>query len=94
MMTPNKVIAMSAIAKILLEMGHNVSGSDLEPNSLTKELKSLGAAVFQGHSKTNLPKGVKKTSLFLIILPFLKQPNFPSHCDPHQTSDPLIFLVF
>ena len=50
-------IGMSAIAKILLEMGHNVSGSDLEPNSLTKELKSLGAAVFQGHSKTNLPKG-------------------------------------
>jgi UDP-N-acetylmuramate--alanine ligase len=40
---------MSAIAKILLEMGYQVSGSDLCETDMTHKLTQLGATVFAGH---------------------------------------------
>ncbi|MDP2912519.1 MAG: UDP-N-acetylmuramate--L-alanine ligase, partial [Candidatus Omnitrophota bacterium] len=47
-------IGMSGIAMVLLEMGYKVSGSDLEPNSLTRKIEMLGADVFEGHHASNL----------------------------------------
>ncbi len=41
---------MSAIAHILLDQGHMVSGSDLQQNALTKALAERGAHIYQGHS--------------------------------------------
>lgn len=49
-------IGMSAIARVLLEMGYDVSGSDVEANDLTKKLQALGGRIFEGHSASNLPK--------------------------------------
>lgn len=40
---------MSAIAKVLLEMGYHVSGSDLAEQELTHKLAAKGAQVFIGH---------------------------------------------
>ncbi len=40
---------MSAIAKVLLEMGYQVSGSDLAQQELTDKLKAKGAQVYIGH---------------------------------------------
>ncbi|HEX6972673.1 MAG TPA: Mur ligase domain-containing protein, partial [Limnochordia bacterium] len=40
---------MRAIAKVLLEMGCRVSGSDIELNEGTRALAALGAVVYQGH---------------------------------------------
>ena len=48
-------IGMSAIAHVLLEMGHNVSGSDLAANNITKKLESIGGTIFTGHRSANLP---------------------------------------
>lgn len=45
---------MSAIAKVLLEMGYTISGSDLEPSNTTKRLKDMGATTYIGHRKENL----------------------------------------
>lgn len=45
---------MSAIAKVLLEMGYSVSGSDLTKTETTNKLESMGARVFLGHSGENL----------------------------------------
>jgi UDP-N-acetylmuramate--alanine ligase len=42
-------IGMSGLAKILLEDGYTVSGSDLSLNRNTEELNALGATIFQGH---------------------------------------------
>ncbi len=50
-------IGMSAIARILLQMGHEVSGSDLETSRLTEALESLGGAISSGHKASNVPKG-------------------------------------
>ncbi len=47
-------IGMSAIAKVLLEEGYEVSGSDLKVSPLTGKLVALGARVAEGHVKDNV----------------------------------------
>lgn len=45
---------MSGIAEVLLNLGYNVSGSDLGSNAASQRLESLGARVMLGHSATNV----------------------------------------
>ena len=45
---------MCGIAEVLLDLGHNVSGSDLKQSAVTDRLVSLGASVYLGHSSANL----------------------------------------
>ena len=45
---------MSGIAEVLVNLGFNVTGSDLASNSVTARLQVAGATVFQGHQKENL----------------------------------------
>jgi len=45
---------MSALARLLLQQGHAVSGSDLQPGETSRALERLGAKVFQGHDASNL----------------------------------------
>jgi len=40
---------MSALAAVLLEMGYEVSGSDLAPGEATRRLAARGATIFRGH---------------------------------------------
>ena len=47
-------IGMSGIAEVLLNLGHQVQGSDLSDNANVKRLRELGAKVFVGHDKANL----------------------------------------
>jgi UDP-N-acetylmuramate--alanine ligase len=45
---------MSGIAEVLVNLGFNVTGSDLASNSVTGRLQAAGATVYQGHQKENL----------------------------------------
>ena len=45
---------MSGIAEVLVNLGFNVTGSDLVSNSVTVRLQAAGATVYQGHQKENL----------------------------------------
>ncbi len=45
---------MSGIAEVLLNLGFQVSGSDLGKNAATRRLKQLGATVYLGHAEQNL----------------------------------------
>jgi UDP-N-acetylmuramate--alanine ligase len=45
---------MSAIAHILLDQGHQVSGSDLQRNSFSDALEIRGATIHQGHAEGHL----------------------------------------
>ena len=45
---------MSGIARILLQRGHLVTGSDLRESRVLEELRVLGARVFVGHDAANL----------------------------------------
>ncbi len=44
---------MSGIAEVLLNLGYEVSGSDLAQSATTRRLSSMGAQVFQGHAAEN-----------------------------------------
>ncbi|MEQ1776024.1 MAG: UDP-N-acetylmuramate--L-alanine ligase [Burkholderiales bacterium] len=41
---------MSGIAEVLLNLGYEISGSDLSANTTTQRLAGLGAKVFKGHA--------------------------------------------
>ena len=45
---------MSAIAKVMLEMGYEVSGSDIHEHEVTKQLQTQGVKFYSGHSAENI----------------------------------------
>ncbi|NIO12113.1 MAG: UDP-N-acetylmuramate--L-alanine ligase [Deltaproteobacteria bacterium] len=47
-------IGMSGIAEILLNLGYEISGSDLVESQATQRLRSMGAKIVIGHEATNL----------------------------------------
>ena len=47
-------IGMSGLARILLQQGHIVAGSDLAPNGESKGLKELGGKIHKGHSSSHI----------------------------------------
>lgn len=55
-------IGMSSLARILLEKGQKVSGSDLVRSPLTESLQTLGADIAIGHHPENISPG--KTVVF------------------------------
>jgi len=63
-------VGQSALAKILLVLGYNVSGSDIIESKYTKLIQSMGAKVYIGHSKENI-KGTPK----IVISSAIKENN-------------------
>lgn len=49
-------IGMSGLAKILLQRGRKVTGSDMAESYITDALKQAGAAVFVGHKRICVSK--------------------------------------
>src|SRR3954465_10250688 len=47
-------VGMSGIAEVLVNLGYQVSGSDLAANAATRRLASMGARVFIGHATENV----------------------------------------
>jgi UDP-N-acetylmuramate--alanine ligase len=51
-------IGMSGIAEVLLNLGYQISGSDLKLSPTTDRLAALGARIYEGHSAANV-RGAK-----------------------------------
>ena len=47
-------IGMSGIAELLLNLGYQVSGSDMKKSAVTDRLAALGGKIFSGHSADNV----------------------------------------
>ncbi|MGD9219728.1 MAG: UDP-N-acetylmuramate--L-alanine ligase [Desulfobacterales bacterium] len=47
-------IGMSGIAELLLNLGYEVSGSDLQSSDITARLKALGGTIYKGHAAENI----------------------------------------
>ncbi len=47
-------IGMSGIAEVLLNLGYEISGSDLKLSPITERLASMGAQVYEGHAASNV----------------------------------------
>ena len=45
---------MSGIAEVLLNLGYQISGSDLKLSPITERLAAMGAHVFEGHAASNI----------------------------------------
>ncbi len=45
---------MSGIAEVLINLGYNISGSDMKQTSVTQRLKDMGGIIYQGHRKENI----------------------------------------
>src|SRR3989339_393334 len=45
---------MSGIAEVLLNLGYQVSGSDLSENAATRRMQELGAKVWRGHAAEHI----------------------------------------
>ncbi|MBQ9536883.1 MAG: UDP-N-acetylmuramate--L-alanine ligase [Desulfovibrionaceae bacterium] len=46
---------MSGIAEVLLNLGYEISGSDLHDSAMVQHLRSLGANIAIGHAAANIP---------------------------------------
>lgn len=47
-------IGMSGIARVLINLGYRVTGSDLKSSDITRELARLGARIYRGHAGRNV----------------------------------------
>jgi UDP-N-acetylmuramate--alanine ligase len=47
-------IGMSGIAEVLLNLGYQISGSDLKTSAVTERLAALGASTYEGHAAANI----------------------------------------
>lgn len=76
---------MSGLAKILLELGQPVSGSDVQLTSTTDKLQALGAKIYAGHSKENIGPDVK-----LVVRSTAISPNNPEILRAQELHIPII----
>ncbi len=53
---------MSGIAEVLVNLGYNVSGSDLHASDATRRLKRLRAKIFLGHKADHVAEDTTTTS--------------------------------
>ncbi len=47
-------IGMSGIAEVLLNLGYQISGSDVKLSAITERLEQMGAKVYEGHEASNV----------------------------------------
>ncbi len=67
-------VGQSALAKILIRRGYDVSGSDISDSKYLKELKALGAKVFIGHNADNIPSDAPEMT-YIVASSAIKEDN-------------------
>ena len=77
-------IGMSGIAEVLLNLGYEVSGSDLRASELTRRLESLGGTVYYGHA----PENVKEAQV--VVTSTAVSADNPEVVEAHRLLVPVI----
>ncbi|MFP5275894.1 MAG: UDP-N-acetylmuramate--L-alanine ligase [Acidobacteriota bacterium] len=77
-------IGMSGIAEILLNLGMEVSGSDLRRTAVTDRLVQLGATVYEGHEATNV------VGATVVVTSSAVQASNPEVMEAHARKIPVI----
>lgn len=75
---------MGGIAEVMLNLGYQVSGSDLKTGSMTKRLSNLGVQVFVGHAKENLAQAD------VVVVSSAIDPHNPEIIAAHEMRIPII----
>jgi UDP-N-acetylmuramate--alanine ligase len=76
---------MSGIAEVLINLGHNVSGSDLKKTDVTDRLEKIGIKIYIGHSAKNIKSAdvvvvstaIKKNNVEVVVASKRKIPVIP-----------------
>ncbi len=77
-------IGMSGLAKIVLELGFKVSGSDIKSNANIKLLENSGGDIKIGHSAENI------NNCSLVIVSSAIKPDNPELLEAHKQNIPVI----
>lgn len=77
-------IGMSGIAEILINLGYEVSGSDLKSSEQTRRLESLGAKIYQGHFPSNI------SDYHVVVTSSAIDPNNPEIIEARKRRIPII----
>jgi len=77
-------IGMSGLAKILLELGFKVSGSDIKNNTIIKSIEKAGGIVEIGHSSENIKECA------LVVLSSAIKPDNPELIEAKKQNIPVI----
>ena len=77
-------IGMSGIAEVLLNLGYEVSGSDLGASEITQRLDDLGAAIHQGHDASHIGNAD------VVVTSTAVRPNNPEVLAAHERGIPVI----
>ncbi|MDD5099431.1 MAG: Mur ligase domain-containing protein, partial [Syntrophales bacterium] len=77
-------IGMSGIAEVLLNLGYEVSGSDLASSDTTQRLDELGAAIHRGHAAGNIGHAD------VVVASTAVRPDNPEVVAAHKRNIPVI----
>lgn len=77
-------IGMSGIAEVLLNLGYEISGSDLRLSPTTDRLANLGAAIFEGHAAPNI------TGAKAVVVTSALDPRNPEVIEARRLNIPVI----
>jgi UDP-N-acetylmuramate--alanine ligase len=75
---------MSGIAEVLINLGYQVSGSDLKRSATTDRLASLGARIFEGHQEQNV------ADVHVVVTSTAVKPDNPEVADARRRGIPVI----
>lgn len=78
-------VGMSGLARIFLNKGYKISGSDLNSNENTEELKASGARIFTGHNARNIPADTAR----VVVSTAIKSDN-PELVTAHKRQIPVV----
>ncbi|MBN1365359.1 MAG: UDP-N-acetylmuramate--L-alanine ligase [Syntrophaceae bacterium] len=77
-------IGMSGIAEVLVNLGYNVSGSDIQPSETTSRLQKIGAKIIIGHAAENIGNAD------VVVTSSAVKENNPEVTEAHRKSIPVI----
>ena len=77
-------IGMSGIAEVLINLGYDVTGSDLTATDITQRLAGLGARIFSGHQAANL------SSADVVVTSTAVKADNPEVLEAHRRNIPVI----
>ncbi|MBU2055130.1 MAG: UDP-N-acetylmuramate--L-alanine ligase [Proteobacteria bacterium] len=77
-------IGMSGIAEVLINLGYEISGSDLSPSDITQRLDELGAAIHMGHDASHIGNAD------VVVTSTAVRPDNPEVLEAHKKGVPVI----
>src|SRR4030042_2301781 len=77
-------IGMSGIAEVLINLGYEISGSDLSPSDTTQRLDELGAAIHMGHDASHIGNAD------VVVTSTAVRPDNPEVLEAHKKGVPVI----